>query len=59
MSQNKVTVPTVSREEIYRFPDESFTDRMTEPIDVATLFLLGFSDLGRHLDDGDLLFDGA
>jgi len=42
MSQNKVTVPTVSREEIYRFPDESFTDRMTEPIDVATLFLLGF-----------------
>ena len=29
------------------------------PVDVANLFVLGFSDLGRHLDGGDLLFDGG
>ncbi|MDG5817429.1 SDR family NAD(P)-dependent oxidoreductase [Natronococcus sp. A-GB7] len=32
---------------------------MMEPIDVGNLFVLGFSDLGRHLDGGDLLFDGG
>ncbi len=36
---------------------QSRVNEMMEPIDVATLFLLGFSDLGRHLDGGDLLFD--
>lgn len=30
-----------------------------DPIDVGNLFVPGFSDLGRHLDGGDLLFDGG
>ncbi|WP_254862413.1 SDR family NAD(P)-dependent oxidoreductase [Halovivax gelatinilyticus] len=34
-------------------------DELMEPIDVANLFLLGFSDHGRHLNGGDLLFDGG
>ncbi|QRV15719.1 SDR family oxidoreductase [Haloterrigena salifodinae] len=38
---------------------QSRVKEMMEPIDVANLFLLGFSDLGRHLDGGDLLFDGG
>ncbi|QCC60841.1 SDR family oxidoreductase [Natrinema thermotolerans] len=38
---------------------QSRVTEMMEPIDVANLFLLGFSDLGRHLDGGDLLFDGG
>lgn len=35
------------------------TPEMMEPIDVANLFLIGFSKLGRHLNGGDLLFDGG
>ncbi|WP_049922866.1 SDR family oxidoreductase [Halopiger djelfimassiliensis] len=38
---------------------QSRVKEMMEPVDVANLFLLGFSDLGRHLDGGDLLFDGG
>ncbi|WP_226481370.1 SDR family oxidoreductase [Natrinema amylolyticum] len=38
---------------------QSRVTEMMEPVDVANLFLLGFSDLGRHLDGGDLLFDGG
>ena len=38
---------------------QSRVKEMMEPIDVANLFLVGFSDLGRHLDGGDLLFDGG
>ena len=38
---------------------QSRVTEMMEPIDVANLFLFGFSDLGRHLDGGDLLFDGG
>ena len=38
---------------------QSRVKEMMEPIDVANLYLLGFSDLGRHLDGGDLLFDGG
>ncbi|MFC4436864.1 MULTISPECIES: SDR family oxidoreductase [Natrialbaceae] len=38
---------------------QSRVKEMMEPIDVGNLFLLGFSDLGRHLDGGDLLFDGG
>ncbi|WP_246999087.1 SDR family oxidoreductase [Halosolutus gelatinilyticus] len=38
---------------------QSRVKEMMEPIDVANLFLIGFSDLGRHLDGGDLLFDGG
>ncbi|QLG50367.1 SDR family NAD(P)-dependent oxidoreductase [Natrinema halophilum] len=38
---------------------QSRVKEMMEPIDVANLFLLGFSDLGQHLDGGDLLFDGG
>ena len=32
---------------------------MMEPVDVANLFLIGFSKLGRHLNGGDLPFDGG
>ncbi|MFB6179813.1 MAG: SDR family oxidoreductase [Halorientalis sp.] len=32
---------------------------MMDPIDVGNLFVLGFSRHGRHLDGGDLLFDGG
>ncbi|MFC4544272.1 SDR family NAD(P)-dependent oxidoreductase [Halosolutus amylolyticus] len=38
---------------------QSRVKEMMDPIDVGNLFLLGFSDLGRHLDGGDLLFDGG
>jgi 3-hydroxybutyrate dehydrogenase len=38
---------------------QSRVTEMMEPIDVGNLFVLGFSDLGRHLDGGDLLFDGG
>ncbi|MFC4247455.1 SDR family NAD(P)-dependent oxidoreductase [Natribaculum luteum] len=34
-------------------------DEMMEPVDVANLFVLGFSKLARHLNGGDLLFDGG
>ncbi|WP_323677467.1 SDR family NAD(P)-dependent oxidoreductase [Halorubellus sp. PRR65] len=32
---------------------------MMEPVEVANLFVLGFSEHGRHLDGGDLTFDGG
>ncbi|WP_255190769.1 SDR family NAD(P)-dependent oxidoreductase [Natronobeatus ordinarius] len=38
---------------------QSRVKEMMEPVDVANLFLVGFSRLGRHLDGGDLLFDGG
>jgi 3-hydroxybutyrate dehydrogenase len=38
---------------------QSRVKEMMEPIDVANLLMLGFSDLARHLDGGDLLFDGG
>ncbi|MDQ2049286.1 SDR family oxidoreductase [Natronolimnohabitans sp. A-GB9] len=38
---------------------QSRVNEMMEPIDVANLFLFGFSDLGRHLNGGDLMFDGG
>lgn len=34
------------------------TEMMT-PVDVANLFVLGFSEHGRHLDGGDLTWDGG
>ncbi|ELY89145.1 short-chain dehydrogenase/reductase SDR [Natrialba hulunbeirensis JCM 10989] len=38
---------------------QSRVTEMMTPIDVGNLFVLGFSELGRHLDGGDLLFDGG
>ena len=38
---------------------QSRVTEMMEPVDVANLYMIGFSDLGRHLDGGDLLFDGG
>ncbi len=38
---------------------QSRVTEMMEPVDVANLFAIGFSHLGRHLDGGDLLFDGG
>ncbi len=38
---------------------QSRVKTMMDPIDVANLFIIGFSDLGSHLDGGDLLFDGG
>jgi len=38
---------------------ESQVTEMMEPIDVANLFTLGFSKHGRHLDGGDLTWDGG
>ncbi|SDJ84038.1 SDR family NAD(P)-dependent oxidoreductase [Natronorubrum texcoconense] len=38
---------------------QSRVKEMMEPVDVANLYLIGFSDLGRHLDGGDLVFDGG
>ncbi len=35
------------------------TGRMMEPVDVANLFVVGFSHLGAHLNGGDLLWDGG
>jgi 3-hydroxybutyrate dehydrogenase len=35
------------------------TKEMMDPVDVGNLFLLGFSRLARHLNGGDLLFDGG
>ena len=36
---------------------QSRTTEMMEPVDVANLFVLGFSELGSHLNGGDLRFD--
>ncbi|WP_136717391.1 SDR family NAD(P)-dependent oxidoreductase [Halorientalis salina] len=38
---------------------ESQVKEMMEPVDVANLFTLGFSQHGRHLDGGDLTWDGG
>ncbi|MFP8958065.1 SDR family oxidoreductase [Natrialbaceae archaeon A-CW3] len=38
---------------------QSRVKEMMDPVDVANLFIVGFSKLGRHLDGGDLLFDGG
>jgi 3-hydroxybutyrate dehydrogenase len=35
------------------------TKEMMDPVDVANLFVLGFSKHGQHLNGGDLLFDGG
>lgn len=35
------------------------TPEMMEPIDVANLFVFGFSEHATHLNGGDLLFDGG
>jgi 3-hydroxybutyrate dehydrogenase len=35
------------------------TKEMMEPIDVANLFVFGFSSHAKHLNGGDLLFDGG
>ena len=35
------------------------TAEMMAPVDVANLFVVGFSRLARHLNGGDLLFDGG
>jgi 3-hydroxybutyrate dehydrogenase len=35
------------------------TKEMMTPVDVANLFVLGFSKHGSHLNGGDLLFDGG
>jgi len=35
------------------------TKEMMEPVEVANLFTLGFSRHGRHLNGGDLLWDGG
>ena len=38
---------------------ESRVKEMMEPADVANLFAFGFSDRARHLNGGDLTFDGG
>jgi len=38
---------------------QSRTKAMMDPIDVANLFVVGFSSLASHLNGGDLLFDGG
>ena len=35
------------------------TKELMTPVDVANLFVIGFSDLATHLNGGDLLFDGG
>lgn len=35
------------------------TKELMTPVDVANLFVVGFSDLATHLNGGDLLFDGG
>ncbi|WP_227376715.1 SDR family NAD(P)-dependent oxidoreductase [Haladaptatus halobius] len=38
---------------------QSRTKEMMTPLDVANLFIFGFSKHARHLNGGDLLFDGG
>lgn len=38
---------------------QSRVDEMMEPIDVANLFMIGFSELSSHLNGGDMLHDGG
>jgi 3-hydroxybutyrate dehydrogenase len=35
------------------------TKEMMEPVEVANLFVIGFSDHARHLNGADLLWDGG
>ena len=35
------------------------TREMMEPVEVANLFVFGFSEHGRHLNGGDMLWDGG
>lgn len=54
--QREISVDEVIQEVML---GQSRVKEMMEPVDVANLFLIGFSRLGRHLDGGDLLFDGG
>ncbi len=38
---------------------QSRVDEMMDPIDVANLFIIGFSELASHLNGGDMLHDGG
>jgi len=38
---------------------QSRVEEMMDPVDVANLFVFGFSDHASHLNGGDLLFDGG
>ncbi|PSQ18054.1 D-beta-hydroxybutyrate dehydrogenase [Halobacteriales archaeon QS_8_69_26] len=38
---------------------QSRTKEMMDPVDVANLFVFGFSEHAQHLNGGDLLFDGG
>jgi 3-hydroxybutyrate dehydrogenase len=38
---------------------QSRVKEMMDPVDVANLFVFGFSEHARHLNGGDLLFDGG
>ena len=38
---------------------ESRVKEMMDPVDVANLFVFGFSERGRHLNGGDLTWDGG
>ncbi|MFW5919094.1 MAG: SDR family oxidoreductase, partial [Halanaeroarchaeum sp.] len=38
---------------------QSRASEMMDPVDVGNLFVFGFSEHGRHLNGGDLLFDGG
>ncbi|KPN31990.1 3-hydroxybutyrate dehydrogenase [Halolamina pelagica] len=38
---------------------QSRTKRMMSPVEVANLFVFGFSEHAKHLNGGDLLFDGG
>ncbi|WP_267641350.1 SDR family NAD(P)-dependent oxidoreductase [Haloarchaeobius amylolyticus] len=38
---------------------DAMVKEMMEPVEVANLFVLGFSKHGRHLDGGDLTWDGG
>lgn len=40
-------------------PGQSRVMEMMEPVDVANLFVFGFSKHGDHLNGGGLLFDGG
>ena len=38
---------------------QSRRKEMMEPVDVGNLFVFGLSEHGRHLNGGDLLWDGG
>lgn len=51
----------ISPEEVMRdvMMGRSLIKEMMSPIEVANLFVIGFSSLGKYLIGGDLLFDGG